>query len=108
MKNGKDSLIKLLYECAAACHRCSAECLAHDASMMSDCIKTDMDCADICTMTATFLARNSKHGNHLLAECIEICTACAKECEKHDQQHCRDCAEICRLCIAACTEFKAA
>lgn len=108
MKNSRESLIKMLYECAAACQHCSAECLNEDANMMADCIRIDMDCADICIITATFLARNSKHGKHLFSGCIEICKACATECEKHQHQHCKDCAAACRRCIAACEEYQAA
>ena len=108
MKNSRESLIKMLYECAAACQKCISGCLNDDPNMMANCIKTDLDCADICITTATFLARNSVHGKHLLAECIEICKACATECEKHKHQHCIDCAIACRECIAACESYQAA
>lgn len=108
MKNSKEALIKMLYECAAACQKCITGCLNEDANMMADCIRTDLDCADVCITTATLLARDSVHGKHLLSECIEICKACATECEKHDHQHCKDCAEACRRCIEACEAYKAA
>lgn len=106
MKNSIDSLIKLLYECAAACQKCVSGCLEEDADKMKACIITNLDCADICIATATFLARNSIHGKHLITECIEICRACAIECEKHRHQHCIDCAIACRECVIACEAFR--
>lgn len=108
MKNIKESLIKTLYECAAACQKCVGGCLSDHSKMTATCVKTDLDCADICLTTATLLARNSSHGRHLLSECIEICKACATECEKHKVQHCIDCAIACRECIAACESYQAA
>ncbi|MBF6608224.1 MAG: four-helix bundle copper-binding protein [Flavobacterium sp.] len=106
--NDKMKLIQQLYECVRACHHCASECLNEDATMMANCIRTDLDCADICLVTAGLLSRNSKHGKHLLSECIEICTICANECEKHDDDHCKKCAEECRKCIEACKSFQEA
>lgn len=108
MKNKNNELIKILYECATACYNCVDGCLDEDANMMAECIRTDLDCADICTTVASFLARGSVHGKHLLSECIEICKNCATECEKHDHDHCKECARICRECIAACEKYRAA
>ncbi len=70
--------------------------------MMANCIRTDRDCADICRLTAAFLARGSVHGKHLLRECIEICRACGEECAKHHHDHCQQCAEACFRCAEAC------
>ncbi|WP_255497938.1 four-helix bundle copper-binding protein [Flavobacterium sp. I3-2] len=42
---------------------------------------------------------------------MEICNACAEECEKHvamGMEHCRECAEACRKCAQACEEMMAA
>ena len=73
--------------------------------MLAKCIKLDIDCADICTLTASLIARSSEHGKHLLKECAEVCNACAEECEKHAQmgmEHCKTCAEACRRCAEEC------
>ena len=42
-----------------------------------------LDCAQICAMCADFMARRSPHHTHVCAECAEICMACAKLCEAH-------------------------
>jgi hypothetical protein len=31
-----------------------------------------------------------------------VCEACAAECSKHDDDHCRRCAEACRRCAGEC------
>ena len=101
-KNNK-SLIDVLYKCAAACDHCATACLDEDhVKMMAACIKLDIDCADICRLTASFIARGSVHGRHLLKECAEICRACSEECAKHNEEHCQECAAACKQCEEAC------
>ena len=100
------SLIDALNNCAAECNHCASACLdEHDVKMLARCIKLDLDCAQICTLTASLIARGSEHGNHLTKECAEVCNACAEECEKHasmGMDHCKTCAEACRRCAEAC------
>ncbi len=73
--------------------------------MMADCIRIDRDCADICILTAQFVARNSAHAVHVMKECIEICRKCEQECRKHDTDHCQHCADICEETAKACEEW---
>src|SRR5690349_2623971 len=99
-------LVDVLNNCAAECNHCLAACLEEqDVTMLTRCIKLDIDCAAICQLTASFVARRSEHMYHLLNECAEICNACAQECEKHaahGMEHCRHCAEVCRHCAEEC------
>ena len=98
-------LIAVLYKCALASNYCAASCLdEEDVKMMKDCIRLDMDCAQICSLTAALLARDSEHGEHLLKECAEVCGLCAAECEKHadKMEHCKECAAACMECEAIC------
>ena len=98
-----DQLIKKLDICIAACNFCASACLQEDdVKMMVKCIQQDLDCAEVCRTTAVLLARNSRHGKHLLQECIELCEACVEECSKHEQDHCQACAKACRECAEAC------
>lgn len=101
-------LIDKLNACVAACEYCANACLHEDnVGMMADCIITDRDCSDICNLAARWLARDSRHAKHIIKECIELCGICAKECEKHDHDHCKKCAEACRACEEACKKFAA-
>lgn len=97
-------LIRSLWECATMCEHCTTACLEEtEVKMLAQCIRLNTDCADICRLTATLLARGSEHGHHIMMECIEICEACAEECEKFSQlQHCAECAEMCRQCAELC------
>lgn len=106
MENKNEKLLSILAECAAACNYCSTTCLEEeDVKKMAECIRLDMDCAQICALTAAFVARGSAHAKHLLKECAEICTKCAEECGKHEPEHCRKCAEACHKCAKACAEI---
>jgi hypothetical protein len=104
MSLGKNTtLLKALNDCALECNYCFAACLVEqNVKMLSKCIKLDVDCASICQLTSSLIARGSEHGIHLLKECAEICDACASECERHDMEHCKACAEECRVCADEC------
>lgn len=110
MKNlAKDVLLQSLIKCIAACEACADGCLEEqDANRMAQCIRTDRDCADICTLTARYVARNSPHLPGVLQQCIIICRACEEECRQHDMDHCRACAAACAECLAVCEERMAA
>jgi hypothetical protein len=98
-------LIRALSDCAAACNHCATACLEEkDPHHLARCIRLDRDCADICLLTASFVARGSEHAEHLLRECAEICNACAEECGMHKQMaHCQECAVACRDCAEICS-----
>jgi hypothetical protein len=97
-------LMDALAKCAAECNHCATACLDEkDIKMLARCIKLDIDCADICKLAASYVARGSEHAQHVLNECAEICEACAEECEKHSHmEHCKKCAEACRNCAELC------
>ncbi|MDP9980965.1 hypothetical protein J2W14_000341 [Pseudarthrobacter oxydans] len=111
-----------LAECIAACHQCAQTCtscadacLAED--MVSDlvsCLRSDLDCADVCAATGIILMRqtasNPGVGRAMLEACRAACSACAEECERHAgmHEHCRICAAACRRCEQACAALLAA
>jgi hypothetical protein len=105
-----NNIIVTLNYCASECSKCAIACLGEeDVAMMANCIKLDLDCAEICKTVASFASRSSIHAQHLMKECIEICKACASECEKHSHfEHCKKCAEVCRICIDECTSMQMA
>ena len=93
--------------CASICTSCADACLAEDdPKMMRQCIRFNLDCADVCTMTARVAARRTASDEALIQSalrlCIESCERCAEECAKHDNDHCRRCAEMCRECAEDC------
>lgn len=104
MPTQNKNLLETLNACIASCEYCATACLSEqDVKMMAGCIRLDRDCADICALTARFVARSSAYATHLLTVCAEICKACADECGKHTHMtHCKECADACRKCEAAC------
>lgn len=97
-------VIQALNACWAACDHCYNACFQQeDLSMMARCIRLDRDCAGICQLTASALARNSEVAKNLLQACVDICQACGTECARHSHhEHCRQCAEACQACAEAC------
>jgi hypothetical protein len=103
------TLIQIINDCAVECEKCATACLNEkEVHMLAVCIMNDRDCADICRLTATLLARNSEHAKHMIPECIEMCKKCAAECEKHNHmEHCKKCADACLKCMEACKNMAA-
>lgn len=112
--NTADALLKFIeeaYACAQACTSCADACLAEDmVADLRQCIRLNLDCADICAATGAMASRRTGSNEAVLAAaikaCAEACNRCAEECEKHagKHEHCRICAECCRRCATACND----
>ena len=98
-----EACIEACVECLIACEVCSDACLDEEMDM-SQCIRTDRDCADACTAALRAMARGGPLVHTLCEACADACDACAEECEKHAKhhEHCRKCAEACRKCAEEC------
>ncbi|WP_374948964.1 four-helix bundle copper-binding protein [Mucilaginibacter sp.] len=97
------AILEKLLACVAACEHCATACLNEDdVKPMVRCVTLDRDCADICSLTARLLQRESEIAHQFLVLCEEICIMCAKECDMHEHDHCQACAEACRQCAEAC------
>jgi|SRR5688500_7296053 hypothetical protein len=92
--------------CAAACDYCAVECLEEaDVQMMTECIRLDLYCADICRTAATFMARGDEYAKEICELCATICDDCAIECRKHEMEHCQACADACEQCAEECRKM---
>jgi hypothetical protein len=91
--------------CAAICTSC-ADADSAEAMDMRQCIRTCLDCADVCAATARVAIRQTGSNDvvkrAMLESCASACDACAEECERHDHDHCRLCAQMCRECARDC------
>lgn len=101
--------IEACFECQQACTACADACLSEDmVAQLTTCIRTNLDCADICGTTGRALSRHTGYDANLtrafLEACAAGCKACGDECGKHAEmhEHCRVCAQACRRCEAAC------
>ncbi len=104
--------IEACFDCAQTCTACADACLSeeHIADLVK-CVRTNLDCADICDTTGRVLSRHTGDDATLsravLDACATACKACGDECARHAQmhEHCRVCAEACRRCESACREL---
>ena len=102
------SCIDACYACATACDHCAVSCLAEsDPKPMAECIKLDIDCAEMCRLAAGYMGRGSALVSTICHTCAEVCEACGDECDRHDHAHCRECAEACRRCAEECRRMAA-
>jgi hypothetical protein len=106
--------IDALIACGQACTACADACLSEDmVAELIKCIRTNLDCADICAGTARVLSRHTGYDANIsramLEACAAACKACGDECARHADihEHCRICAEACRACEQACLDLLA-
>lgn len=110
--NVDDALIRCIEEChacAQTCVACADACLAeNEVQQLRQCIRLDLDCADVCTATGALASRRTGSNEQLLRQMLDTCTIacqiCGEECQRHASmhEHCRICAEVCRSCEQAC------
>jgi len=99
-------MIQVLHNCAAYCQRCANACLGEeDVKKMVNCIRNNRECAELCLTAASLLAMDASHAREVVQLCAKVCRACAEECGKHDDEHCKDCAKACRECAEAYARF---
>ncbi|MEU7994243.1 four-helix bundle copper-binding protein [Micromonospora sp. NPDC049060] len=108
------AVVEALNTCAQACTACADACLSEDmVAELTKCVRTNLDCADICTTTARVLSRHTGYDANitraLLEACATACKSCGDECAGHAgmHEHCRICAEACRACERACRDLLA-
>jgi hypothetical protein len=106
--------IDILNACSEACTACADACLSEPTvAELTKCIRTNLDCADICTVTARVLSRHTGYDANisrtLLQACAMACKSCGDECAMHAPryEHCAVCADACRRCEQACNAILA-
>ena len=112
--NTNESLLRAIehsHACAVACVACADACLAEEQVMeLRQCIRVNLDCADICTATAAMSARRTGSNESMLldmlATCASACRICADECLRHARmhRHCALCADACEDCEKSCND----
>jgi uncharacterized protein DUF326 len=109
VNQGLIDAIDALYECAQACTSCADACLAEEmVTQLRQCIRFNLDCADVCATAATLANRRTASNEDvirkLLDACVTACQLCGDECQRHasNHEHCRLCAESCHRCAKAC------
>lgn len=100
--------IEACNRCAVYCDRCAVSCLQEEnVQAMSECIRQDMHCAQLCRLAVTFMAQDSEYARDICSLCAKACRRCAEECGKHEFDHCQQCAEACYRCADECEHMAA-
>jgi hypothetical protein len=97
--------IQLCQDCHAICIQTIGHCLRLGGRHAApDHIRLLMDCAQLCTTTADYMARESLFHDRICGLCSEICRLCADSCEQAggDDQMVKQCTELCRRCAGSC------
>jgi Domain of Unknown Function (DUF326) len=104
--------IEACFECSQACTACADACLSEPTvAELTTCVRSNLDCADICDTTGRVLSRHTGYDANLtramVQACEQACRSCADECARHADahEHCRVCADACRRCEQACNEL---
>jgi len=105
MATTQQHCIDACLECSKVCDMCVAACLSEkDIDILRRCIRTTIDCAEICMAAARMMARDSENQAEMCLVSAEICKKCEQECRKHAGMldHCAVCADACARCAEVC------
>src|SRR5512144_637423 len=72
--------------CAAACTACADACLSEEkVDELRKCIRSALDCADVCDSTGRVVSRHTGYDANLtravLQACAQACKSCGDECQ---------------------------
>src|SRR4051812_41359953 len=86
--NALITCIEECYSCAQTCTSCADACLAEEmVRELTQCIRLNLDCADICNVTGRIATRRTGSDEDLIRRmldvCANICRLCGDECRRH-------------------------
>ncbi len=101
-----EALVKTIQNCEATCEHMNEylkkqpSCDQRGRQMM-----LLRDCADICGLTAVYVARGSMFSKYAAALCACICETCGQECARFPDQMSQNCAMVCLHCARECSAY---
>jgi hypothetical protein len=100
--------------CAEACNACADACLGDpEVAQLVICIRTNLDCADMCATAAEILDRfrgyHPELARTVIEACATVCDVCAQESRSHADRHrhCAIAADACETAREACRQMLA-
>lgn len=100
-----------MQQCIDECTRCHQTCLSTARYCLeqggkhaaANHITLLLDCAEICQVSANFMARKSQQHTITCGACAKICRACEQDCRQMgDDAVMQQCADVCRSCAESC------
>jgi hypothetical protein len=80
-------------QAANVCEWCAERCI-DEGPEMAECIRLCRDVADLASLNAQLLRRDSVFGPEVAAVFMQAAEACAEECARHPHKHCQECASV--------------
>lgn len=101
-----EQLVKTIQDCEATCEHMTNHLKGlADFHMRTKQAMLLRDCADICGLTAKFVARGAIFARQTASLCACICEACGKECARFPDHMSQHCAKVCLHCARECAKF---
>lgn len=101
-----ERLVKTIHDCEAICeHMTTLLKRKPDVQMRMKQLQLLRDCADICGLTAKYVARNSPFAKTTASLCARICEACGSECARFPDMESQHCARVCMNCAKECRAY---
>lgn len=99
-------VLPVVQHCEAVCEYTLTVIMGRpDVQMRVQQMQLLRDCADICTLTAKFIARCSVFAREIAALCAQICEACGNHCLRHPDPESQYCGRVCLHCAQLCRAF---
>jgi Cys-rich four helix bundle protein (predicted Tat secretion target) len=94
-------------QCIVAGQTCLAHCivlLGGGDTSIADCAKSVNQMLALCNALQSLATQGSATTPALAKVTLDVCTACEKECRKHEAKHaeCKACADSCASCAKEC------
>src|SRR4051794_39161143 len=73
--------IEACFSCAQTCTACADACLSEqNVAELTKCVRSNLDCADICDTTGRVLSRHTGYDANLTRAVLEACAQACKSC----------------------------
>ena len=100
------AILETVQKCEAICENTEYSILQTGAvSYRREQLRLLRDCADICTLTAKYLARCSLFAPTIASLCAKICEPCGSHCLQHPDELSQRCGQMCLHCAKECHAF---
>jgi len=101
-----DRVLETIQRCESICEFTEYSILQmEDSSHRREQLRLLRDCADICTLTAKYIARCSLFAKSIASFCAQICEVCGTHCLHHPDELSQRCGQICLHCAQECRAF---
>lgn len=99
------SILSTVQHCEAVCENTFTAVLGMCDGQRATQLQLLRDCADICSLTAKYIARCSSFAKHQAHLCAMVCEMCGNHCLMHPDPQSQYCGRVCLECAKECAAF---